>query len=127
MPWLTAERLIEATWLLQDKDAVIGPALDGGYYLLGLKNMEPELFAGIPWGTDQVLSLTRHKLAKKGLSYSLLLEEQDLDLPADLHNFYKRGQKEVLLQQLASYRYLSNIFTAGEGHYEQDNAFSKES
>lgn len=138
LPWLTVDRLEKAAWLLQKYDAVIGPALDGGYYLLGLKSMEPGLFADLPWGTDQVLRLTQHKLAEKGLSYSLLPEEQDLDTEADVHNFYQRGKADNYLQQLVSYKYLSKVMAVdneivdleqaipmmanrvGEGEYELD-------
>lgn len=111
MPWLRIEQLREASRQLQNNDVVIGPALDGGYYLLGLKSMEPVLFADVPWGSDQVLSLTEEKLTEKGLNYSLLAVEQDLDTKADLYSFYQRGLVDQSLQQLATYKYLNEIMT----------------
>jgi uncharacterized protein len=63
---------------------VLGPALDGGYYLIGLKRMAPELFADIPWSTDQVLRLTQETATAIGLKASLIQPWRDVDTLADL-------------------------------------------
>ena len=65
-------------------DAVIGPALDGGYVLIGLRRPAPSLFTGIPWSTDQVLGRTREALAAAGLTWRELPPLADIDRPADL-------------------------------------------
>ena len=49
----------EAFAILSHSEVVLGPALDGGYYLIGLTRPTEDLFAGIPWSTDQVLAATR--------------------------------------------------------------------
>jgi len=66
---------------------VIGPAADGGYYLIGLKSPEPNLFRNIPWGSSEVLSCTYTRLKKSGLTFSQLHEHHDIDRPDDLIRF----------------------------------------
>jgi len=63
---------------------VLGPALDGGYYLVGLRKPSPELFTGIPWSTDRVLALTQQKAAALGLHQALLPVRRDIDTINDL-------------------------------------------
>jgi len=67
-----------------DADVVLGPALDGGYYLLGFRSVVPALFEGIPWGTAQVLSATLRRSRDLGLRVHLLAPTFDVDGPADL-------------------------------------------
>src|SRR6266567_2500849 len=57
-PELTPQLLVQAFTLLSTHPVVLGPANDGGYYLLGLKSPIPQLFRDIPWGTDTVLAAT---------------------------------------------------------------------
>lgn len=57
---------------LEDFDCVVGPATDGGYYLLGLKRLTPELFENIVWSGSSVLSQTVSRIADKELSLALL-------------------------------------------------------
>ena len=75
---LTLEQLAAGT------DVVLGPAHDGGYYLVGLSRLYRELFAGIKWGTDQVLQDTRKRVAQLGLKLYELPVRRDLDRPEDL-------------------------------------------
>ena len=69
---------------LEDVDAVIGPAADGGYVLLGLKNFSPELFMDFSWGSDTVLAQTRQVLKDLSWSYKELGIMHDVDRPEDL-------------------------------------------
>ena len=64
--------LEEAFELLDTHEVIIGPAKDGGYYLLGMKKLFPDLFEDIPWSTEKVLFLTMEKLEKQKISYELL-------------------------------------------------------
>ncbi len=64
---------------LDEYDVVIGPALDGGYYLLGCKKVHQELFHNITWSTDQVLRQTLEQVDKLKLSYYMLPVLQDVD------------------------------------------------
>jgi rSAM/selenodomain-associated transferase 1 len=84
-PALTGDHLREAAeHLAQDKDAVLGPAEDGGYVLLGLRRDEPRLFDGVAWGTAQVLDATRARLEGCGLRWHELPGLWDVDRPEDL-------------------------------------------
>ena len=65
-----------------DADLVLGPATDGGYYLIGLKRPAPRLFEGITWSTDRVLTQTMDRAG--GLSTLLLPPLSDVDTLADL-------------------------------------------
>lgn len=60
-------------------DLVLGPALDGGYYLIGEGVHRPELFDAIPWSSDQVLSMTKQKAQALGINAEYLSEWEDLD------------------------------------------------
>lgn len=80
---LTPAIVEEAFRRLDDHDCVIGPATDGGYYLLGLRETRPELFRDIPWSTDQVRSLTIERIEALGQTYFLLPELSDIDRAED--------------------------------------------
>ena len=87
-PVLQAEHLLQTLdWLKGGCDAVIGPAEDGGYVLLGLNKSSPELFRGIAWGGDSVLDETRSRLQGLGWQWRELEPLWDLDRPADLDRF----------------------------------------
>lgn len=83
-PWLDTAALTEARSALASCDAVLGPAADGGYVLLGLHRVERTLFTDVPWGTDRVLALTRERLAGLGWNWRELETRSDIDRPADL-------------------------------------------
>jgi hypothetical protein len=77
------------TWLYAGADAVLGPAEDGGYVLLGLRRVERELFAGIPWSTPAVLDVTRRRLGELNWSWRELEPLWDLDREADLDRYLR--------------------------------------
>ncbi len=83
-PGLALAHLREAEAALARHPAVIGPAEDGGYYLLALAAPMPFLFAAMPWGTASVLAETRRRLEQRGVRYALLETLADLDRPEDL-------------------------------------------
>jgi rSAM/selenodomain-associated transferase 1 len=74
----------QAFALLDEADVVLGPALDGGYYLVAAKAARPELFVGVPMGTDAVLTETLARAARAGLVVGLLPPLRDLDRVEDL-------------------------------------------
>ncbi|MBX3301460.1 MAG: TIGR04282 family arsenosugar biosynthesis glycosyltransferase [Nitrospira sp.] len=84
VPTVPLEYLRQALTLLDNHDLTIGPALDGGYYLIGMSKPVPELFADVPWSTDQVLRLTQEKAARLGLKTALIQPWRDVDTLADL-------------------------------------------
>lgn len=89
-PELTGPDIRQAFSRLDKVDVVLGPVHDGGYYLLGMKQLEPSLFEGIEWSTESVLASTIAKIEASGKSYTLLPERSDVDTEADWHAYLKR-------------------------------------
>ena len=87
IPELTAEIMIQAFVALDDADIVIGPARDGGYYLIGMKVPHPEIFRNIPWSTEKVYQKTVDNMNRMGLSYRTVTTLSDLDRKGDLEQF----------------------------------------
>ncbi len=85
-PEMTNEILEKAFAKLDETDAVIGPANDGGYYLMAMKKPLP-LFKEVDWSTENVMAQTISHLKKDGLTYQLLEELTDLDTIEDLKHF----------------------------------------
>jgi rSAM/selenodomain-associated transferase 2/rSAM/selenodomain-associated transferase 1 len=86
-PGLNRTRVNTALSLLDDPpgaDAVFGPALDGGYYLLALRRPAPELFRNIPWSTSSVLELSLARAAESDLRVRMLDVLNDVDHPEDI-------------------------------------------
>jgi len=83
-PELTSALLAEAFQALQQTDLVLGPATDGGYYLIGLRQMVPDLFQSIAWSTDQVFQQTVAIASRLNLSLTSLPTLTDIDRPEDL-------------------------------------------
>lgn len=83
-PGVDALYLQAAAAALQHNDAVFGPAMDGGYTLVGLRAAKPALFEAMPWSTSSVMSETRLRLARLGIAHAELAVLPDVDEPADL-------------------------------------------
>ena len=109
IPGLTVSLISTALRGLQNHDIVLGPTVDGGYYLIGLRSPIPELFENIPWSTDTVFSLTQEKITALGRSLKILPMLRDLDTVEDLQVFiqeskdrkshvFSRRTKNVLLE-----------------------------
>jgi uncharacterized protein len=91
-PSLTVDDLREAAACLrQGTDAVIGPAEDGGYVLIGLRRSTPELFTGIAWETGSVIDQTRARLRGLGWKWHELPERWDVDRPEDVERLHREG------------------------------------
>ena len=85
LPELTPSIIRESFDRLASHDLVLGPAQDGGYYLIGLKASCPELFGNpIVWGTKEVLKNTLITADQLGLRTALLVRLRDVDRPEDL-------------------------------------------
>ncbi len=83
-PGITARIISDAFDALPYYDLVLGPATDGGYYLIGLRRPVPELFDRMPWGTAHVLSETLARAKRLRLGVHLLPPLDDVDEPGDL-------------------------------------------
>ena len=86
-PYLSPVLLDEAFELLDDSDFVIGPATDGGYYLLGMNRFAPEVFQGIEWSTDTVFRETVARIRQSGADYEVLPLLSDVDEIGDWERF----------------------------------------
>jgi rSAM/selenodomain-associated transferase 2/rSAM/selenodomain-associated transferase 1 len=93
IPHMPAARLGKALSLLIRKDAVVGPALDGGYYLIGFKREKffPDVFKDMPWSTSNVMRLTGDLLNGKGIKTAFLKKMRDIDTAEDLEIVLKSG------------------------------------
>jgi len=89
-PQVKLNDFITAAKTLQTHDAVIGPATDGGYWLIGLNAPCVALFEGIEWSTGGVLQSTLAKADEAGLSVQLLRELGDVDTGADWERFMNK-------------------------------------
>ena len=83
-PDVNGELLEKAFTSLNEKDVVIGPSQDGGYYLIGFAAFHPDVFRNIAWSTPDVYSSTLNILMKKGLSVAVLEVLNDIDTEEDL-------------------------------------------
>lgn len=83
-PDLSAIGIMLAFEALRRCDLVLGPAQDGGYYLIGMRRPAPELFEGVAWSSSSVLATTLERAASLGLSVELLPTLSDVDEPQDL-------------------------------------------
>ena len=113
-PTLPMRHVAEAATVLAagEADAVVGPCDDGGYYLIGLREPHPELFAAMPWSTERVLPLTLERAQRSGLRTHVLATWFDVDTEADL----LRLQREIANQHTGPRRTIAlvrELFAAG--------------
>ncbi len=83
-PRVTHQHIAHAYHALETHDVVLGPATDGGYWLIGMQQLHPDLFANIPWSTDRVLMRTLERCEQRALTVALLETLSDIDVRADL-------------------------------------------
>jgi hypothetical protein len=88
IPWLTADHAREAIAVLETRGGVVlGPADDGGYYLIGMTWPIDRLFKDIAWGTRSVLTDTLRAAERLGVDARLIRSAYDVDTMADLRRF----------------------------------------
>jgi uncharacterized protein len=95
LPELSEEVLRAAFAKLEDNDVVLGPAGDGGYYLVGLRRSAHHIFSGIDWSTPRVFEQTVARVGEAGLSLGLTSKLDDLDNPDSL--FHAEAASGLLL------------------------------
>jgi len=91
-PGIDATYIEDALARLADHDAVIGPALDGGYGLIGLREANDELFRGPAWGSDTVCATTCRLFNECGMHWALLPMLWDVDRPEDVERYRREFQ-----------------------------------
>lgn len=104
----------ESFEFLKKEDLVIGPALDGGYYLIGLRKnaFNNDLFSDIDWGTASVFRQTMGKINAAGLNCHVLPSWQDIDTHDDLMAFYHRSKDKGLFH-LKTMKFLDSLNLKG--------------
>lgn len=90
VPGLSRDDVRGALASLEDHDLVLGPARDGGYYLIGLERPRPGLFPGIAWGTPSVFAATLERAAALGLTVRALDARRDIDTLEDVRAEWDR-------------------------------------
>jgi len=88
-PGLNADILHQAFSDLSGNDLVLGPALDGGYYLMGLRRETPFLFDDMAWGSSDVLAETLRRADRDKMTVLQLTTLSDIDRPEDLAGYYE--------------------------------------
>ena len=78
-----AEHIREAWQMLREAELVLGPATDGGYWLVGLSRLVPELFRDMPWSSGALFQRTEEAARRQGLSVALLETLGDIDTEED--------------------------------------------
>jgi len=107
-PTLPLEVVDDAFEDLSRVDVTLGPAADGGYYLIGARLFLPDLFRGISWGTENVRRQTRAVLDRLGHRYHLLVPWYDVDRPPDLEKlreeigYLRRAHPELVPRRTAA-------------------------
>jgi rSAM/selenodomain-associated transferase 2/rSAM/selenodomain-associated transferase 1 len=91
IPGIDAGVVHEALDALDGSDVVLGPSMDGGYYLIGMRSPHPALFRDIEWSTSRVLEQTRAEAAKASLRVALLAPRTDVDTLEDVPPAYLNG------------------------------------
>ena len=97
LPDLPSHLVAEAVSALHAREdqVVLGPARDGGYYLIGMNRPHPELFEGIEWSTEHVLDETLQRLTARNVRVTLLAEWEDVDTAADLTRLVERAAAQA--------------------------------
>lgn len=90
VPGLARADVVSALASLEEHDLALGPARDGGYYLIALGRPRPELFRGIAWGTPSVFAATMERAAALGLTVRVLDERRDVDTLDDVRAEWTR-------------------------------------
>jgi rSAM/selenodomain-associated transferase 1 len=88
-PTLPASHLTGAFDALREVEVVLGPAADGGYYLVGMSHLHLEIFRDMQWGSAGVLAATHQRLKKSGTRYTDLGMWHDVDTPEDVGRLFR--------------------------------------
>jgi rSAM/selenodomain-associated transferase 1 len=111
VPDLPGKIVTDAFRFLKTFDCVIGPSLDGGYYLIGFRrdSLLPEVFRGIEWGTDIVLKKTTDIVRRHHLRTQLLKTWRDIDTVRDLKHFFETNKDTSACPRTIAYLHRSKL------------------
>ena len=111
LPDLPGDIIDEAFTALENVDSVLGPAVDGGYYLIGFNkgSFTPEVFSGMEWSTETVLQKTLAILKRHLRRVHLLPQWDDIDTLEDLKQFVERNEATSICPRTMTYLKDNNI------------------
>ena len=110
IPTLDSATIDHAFSSLNEENIVIGPSSDGGYYLIGMKKQNPEIFRQISWSSGSVLRQTIEKAKSANLKIVELEEKWDIDTYQDLCKIWAEVQKNRFSIQPKTYQILQTLF-----------------
>jgi hypothetical protein len=96
IPSLPKSHITSAIVRLEDSDIVLGPTMDGGFYLIGTRITLPEIFPDVAWSTNKVFEQTAAGVRSNSLSLSLIPPWSDIDTPEDLDGAMARAAPQNL-------------------------------
>lgn len=110
IPGITGEIISGAFKKLDFYDCILGPADDGGFYLIGTKNFYPGLFDNILWSRETVLDMMKKKLGERGLKTEFTAKLTDIDTLQDLRHLLKTSEKQnSLVLEILKLMHAENI------------------
>lgn len=109
VPELLSESVVRSFELLIEHDVVLGPTVDGGYYLVGMKKPQPAIFQVKSYGKESVLAGTLRAAEDAGLTVGLTDLLADMDTVADLNDYRRRMRENWFLQKTETGRFLAKI------------------
>lgn len=109
IPYLKEEDLENAFKILKYKDIVLGPTMDKGYYLVGMKKATKLIFENIEYGHGNVLDNTIASIKNLNLTYDLINKNVDIDEKEDLFYFYNEIKKENVSKNMNTSKFIINI------------------
>ena len=114
IPTLDATIIMKALSSLDDHDLVLGPSLDGGYYLIGMKQPHPELFQGITWSTNHVFEQTMQKAREAKLEIMQIESKSDIDTYRELEQLWcylkRQNMKDNYSSRSKMYEAMKKVF-----------------
>jgi rSAM/selenodomain-associated transferase 1 len=96
-PTMTTRHIADAFHALDTHDVVIGPALDGGYWLIGMREPHAHLFTDIPWSTDAVCGRTVERCKQHAYTYALLDVLSDVDVKDDIESLSPNPELQLIV------------------------------
>lgn len=95
IPDISSDIIQKAFTALDESDFVIGPSDDGGYYLIGMNQLNKEIFENINWSTEKVLEQTIKKIKNGRYTYTTLTRLKDIDYLEDLENWSETNKNDM--------------------------------
>lgn len=86
-PYITSQIIDHSFHLLSNNDVILGPAIDGGYYLLGMKSTSPSIFESMPWSESNLYEKTIEKLNQLNFTHSSLIQLEDIDTEEEWNRY----------------------------------------